>query len=158
MFIRETPDLSIDEKKRFFKSANTNLGQWCSLHDTHFHLTFADYVDKVYQLYVFQEELPLAIVWPGIILFKHPKLTLILDHFGVVKAFLDANLLPRVITGTSAGPCRIWLERLWRTGARFDSVLYVQTFICTYERLNNLPIDGRGRYIPSNYLPLSITG
>ena len=26
-FIRETPELSIDEKKRFFKSANTNLGQ-----------------------------------------------------------------------------------------------------------------------------------
>lgn len=25
-FIRETPELSIDEKKRFFKSANTNLG------------------------------------------------------------------------------------------------------------------------------------
>lgn len=26
-----------------------------------------------------------------------------LDHFGVVKAFLDADLLPRVISGTSAG-------------------------------------------------------
>lgn len=25
------------------------------------------------------------------------------DHFGVVRALLDANLLPRVITGTSAG-------------------------------------------------------
>lgn len=25
------------------------------------------------------------------------------DHFGVVKAFLDADLLPRVISGTSAG-------------------------------------------------------
>jgi len=25
------------------------------------------------------------------------------DHFGVVKAFLDANLMPRVIAGTSAG-------------------------------------------------------
>jgi predicted acylesterase/phospholipase RssA len=25
------------------------------------------------------------------------------DHFGIVKAFLDANLMPRVITGTSAG-------------------------------------------------------
>jgi len=28
---------------------------------------------------------------------------LVTDHFGVVKAFLDAGLLPRVITGTSAG-------------------------------------------------------
>lgn len=25
------------------------------------------------------------------------------DHFGVVKAFLDEGLLPRVVTGTSAG-------------------------------------------------------
>jgi predicted acylesterase/phospholipase RssA len=25
------------------------------------------------------------------------------DHFGVIKAFFDAGLLPRVITGTSAG-------------------------------------------------------
>lgn len=25
-FIKNTPDLSIDEKRRFFKSANTNLG------------------------------------------------------------------------------------------------------------------------------------
>jgi predicted acylesterase/phospholipase RssA len=32
-------------------------------------------------------------------------LTIVLnsDHFGVVKAFLDAKLMPRVITGTSAG-------------------------------------------------------
>ena len=26
-FIRESPELTIDEKKRFFKSANTNLGE-----------------------------------------------------------------------------------------------------------------------------------
>ena len=25
-FIRQTPDLSLDEKRRFFKGANTNLG------------------------------------------------------------------------------------------------------------------------------------
>lgn len=31
------------------------------------------------------------------------KSYLCLDHFGVVKAFLDAGLLPRVISGTSAG-------------------------------------------------------
>jgi|SRR5712671_3813939 len=28
---------------------------------------------------------------------------MIVDHFGVIKAFLDADLLPRIITGTSAG-------------------------------------------------------
>ena len=30
-------------------------------------------------------------------------LTIVLDHFGVVKAFLDEDLLPRVVSGTSAG-------------------------------------------------------
>ena len=30
-------------------------------------------------------------------------LTSMVDHFGVVKALLDANLLPRVIAGTSCG-------------------------------------------------------
>jgi predicted acylesterase/phospholipase RssA len=83
--------------------------------------------------------------------------SLIIDHFGVVKAFLDAGLLPRVITGTSAGgliaalvctrtdeelksmlvpemahkitaceePFKVWFNRFRKTGARFDSVLYV---------------------------------
>jgi hypothetical protein len=34
---------------------------------------------------------------------NHFTLLLHLDHFGVAKAFLEADLLPRVITGTSAG-------------------------------------------------------
>lgn len=76
----------------------------------------------------------------------------------MVKAFLDANLLPRVITGTSAGgliaalvctrtdaelrrlivpeiahritaceePFTVWFKRFWKTGARFDSVLWAR--------------------------------
>lgn len=80
------------------------------------------------------------------------------DHFGVVKAFLEADLLPRVISGTSAGglvaalvccytdaelrrilvpelanrltaseePLNVWLRRVWRTGARFDSVTWAK--------------------------------
>lgn len=80
------------------------------------------------------------------------------DHIGVVKAFLDAGLLPRVIAGTSAGglvaalvctrtdeelksllvpelahklsacdePFRVWIKRLWKTGARFDSVTWAR--------------------------------
>ena len=83
------------------------------------------------------------------------------DHIGVVKAFLDAGLLPRVIAGTSAGgliaalvctrtdeelkillvpdlahkitaceePFTIWIKRVWKTGARFDSVLCTLLFI-----------------------------
>jgi hypothetical protein len=34
---------------------------------------------------------------------NHFAVLLRLDHFGVAKAFLEADLLPRVITGTSAG-------------------------------------------------------
>ncbi|KAG6836520.1 hypothetical protein H0H93_007197 [Arthromyces matolae] len=115
-FVRETPDLSMDEKKRFFKSANTNLGIS-------------------------------ALCLSGGASFGY-------YHVGVVKAFLDTNLLPRVVTGTSAGgliaalvctrtddelthllvpelanritaceePFTVWFKRLRATGARFDSV------------------------------------
>ncbi|KAI0254899.1 acyl transferase/acyl hydrolase/lysophospholipase [Lactifluus subvellereus] len=115
-YIRETPLLLSEEKKRFFKNANTNMG-----------LT--------------------ALCLSGGATFAY-------YHFGVVKAFLDANLLPRIITGTSAGaliaamtcthtdeelrqvlvpelanrinaceePLRIWATRFWKTGARFDAV------------------------------------
>ncbi|PPQ94036.1 hypothetical protein CVT25_009884 [Psilocybe cyanescens] len=123
-FIRETPELSIDEKKRFFKSANTNLGIS-------------------------------ALCLSGGASFGY-------YHCGVIKAFLDAGLLPRVITGTSAGgliaaltctrtdeelkillvpelanritaceePLNIWLKRFWKTGARFDSVTWARK--CTF--------------------------
>ncbi|KAJ7682771.1 patatin-like phospholipase domain-containing protein [Mycena polygramma] len=123
-FIRNSPDLKIDEKKRFFKAANTNLG-----------IT--------------------ALCLSGGASFGY-------YHLGVVKALLDATLLPRVITGTSAGgliaalcctrkdaelklllvpelahritACEesisIWIKRLWRTGARFDPVLWARK--CTF--------------------------
>ncbi|KAJ6539378.1 patatin-like phospholipase domain-containing protein [Mycena capillaripes] len=123
-FIRESPDLKIDEKKRFFKAANTNLG-----------IT--------------------ALCLSGGASFGY-------YHVGVVKALLDAALLPRVITGTSAGgliaalcctrkdaelklllvpelahritACEesmgIWIKRLWRTGARFDPILWARK--CTF--------------------------
>ncbi|KAF8655297.1 hypothetical protein AX16_003196 [Volvariella volvacea WC 439] len=123
-FIRESPDLSPEEKKKFFKSANTNLG-----------IT--------------------ALCLSGGASFGY-------YHFGVVKAFLDAGLLPRVITGTSAGgliaalvctrtddelrhilvpelatmitaceePFSVWFQRFWRTGARFDSVQWARK--CTW--------------------------
>lgn len=119
-FIRITPDLSIDEKKRFFKSANTNLGVS-------------------------------ALCLSGGASFGY-------YHCGVVKAFLDAGLLPRVITGTSAGgliaalactrtdeelkillapelanritacdePLSLWIQRFWQTGSRFDSVKWAR--------------------------------
>ncbi|KAL0070740.1 hypothetical protein AAF712_001961 [Marasmius tenuissimus] len=104
-FIRDSTQLTVDEKKKFFKSANTNF-----------------------------------------------------DHVGVMKAFVEADLLPRVITGTSAGGliaalvcCRkdeelksvlvpelanritacedtfsVWGRRFWKTGARFDSILWAR--------------------------------
>ncbi|KAG6333768.1 hypothetical protein ID866_5316 [Astraeus odoratus] len=64
-FIRESVELSNEEKKRFFKSASTNLGAS-------------------------------ALCLSGGASFGY-------YHFGVVKAFLDGGLLPRVIAGTSAG-------------------------------------------------------
>ncbi|KAI0699797.1 acyl transferase/acyl hydrolase/lysophospholipase [Cytidiella melzeri] len=115
-FIRNTPEISNEEKKRFFKNINTNLGTT-------------------------------ALCLSGGATFGY-------YHFGVVKAFLDADLLPRVISGTSAGglvaalvctrtdaelkqilvpeladritacedPFKVWFKRFWRTGARFDSI------------------------------------
>lgn len=79
-------------------------------------------------------------------------------HFGVVRALLETDLLPRVITGTSAGgliaafcctrtdaelreslnpglakyltaaedPFHVWIRRWWRTGARFDPVIWAR--------------------------------
>ncbi|CAA7259795.1 unnamed protein product [Cyclocybe aegerita] len=118
--IRDAPELSLEEKKRFFKSANTNLGIS-------------------------------ALCLSGGASFGY-------YHVGVVKAFLDAGLLPRVITGTSAGgliaaltctrtneelknllvpqlahritACEesfsVWFRRFWKTGARFDSVTWAR--------------------------------
>lgn len=140
-YIRETPDISNEEKKRFFKSANTNLGTsalclsggasfgYC-MHPCSFKTETND---------------------QGSV---HP----LLDHFGVVKAFIDQNLLPRVISGTSAGglvaalictytdeelkellvpelanritacedPFKVWFRRFWLTGARFDSATWAR--------------------------------
>ena len=47
------------------------------------------------------------------------------DHFGVCRALLDANLLPRVITGTSAGALS---ERSDST--LVYSLLTSSTFLC----------------------------
>jgi len=123
-FIRDTPELSPDEKRRFFKSANTNLGIS-------------------------------ALCLSGGASFGY-------YHWGVIKAFLDQGLLPRVITGTSAGglmaaltctrtdeelkvllvpdlanritaceePFSVWIKRFWQTGARFDSVAWARK--CTF--------------------------
>ncbi|KAK7695837.1 hypothetical protein QCA50_000475 [Cerrena zonata] len=119
-FVCNSPELTLEEKKRFFKGANTNLGST-------------------------------ALCLSGGATFGY-------YHFGVVKAFLDQDLLPRVISGTSAGglvaalvctrtdgelkrllvpelanritaceePFRVWFWRFWRTGARFDSVSWAR--------------------------------
>ncbi|KAJ4481577.1 acyl transferase/acyl hydrolase/lysophospholipase [Lentinula edodes] len=120
-FVRDSPDITLDEKKRFFKGANTNYGIS-------------------------------ALCLSGGASFGY-------YHFGVVKAFLDAEKpLPRVITGTSAGgliaaltctrtddelkillvpdlanrltacedPFKIWVRRAWKTGARFDSISWAR--------------------------------
>ncbi|RPD67155.1 patatin-domain-containing protein [Lentinus tigrinus ALCF2SS1-7] len=119
-YVRETPDISNEEKKRFFKSANANLGTS-------------------------------ALCLSGGASFGY-------YHFGVVKAFLDEGLLPRVVSGTSAGglvaalictrtddelkellvpelanritacedPFKVWFKRFWTSGARFDSATWAR--------------------------------
>lgn len=101
-------------------------------------------------------------------------------HFGVLRALLDAGLIPTVITGTSAGalvaaflcthtdseldrllvpeladmitacedPISVWLPRMMKTGARFDTVLWAKkssfftmgsmTFLEAYERTGRI--------------------
>jgi len=136
-YIRRAPQLSVDEKKRFFKSANTNLGltALCLSGGASFGYCTCSCLCILYT-----------------------DLKYVADHFGVVKALFDAGLLPRVITGTSAGglvaaltctrtddelkellipeladritaceePFRVWFPRFWKTGARFDSVLWAE--------------------------------
>ncbi|KIM19965.1 hypothetical protein M408DRAFT_30776 [Serendipita vermifera MAFF 305830] len=115
-YVRTSQSISLDEKRRFFKSANRNVGSS-------------------------------ALCLSGGATFGY-------YHFGVVKALLDAKLLPRVIAGTSCGSLiaalvgtrtdselqkllvpelahRItaceegfftWFRRFLATGARFDTV------------------------------------
>jgi predicted acylesterase/phospholipase RssA len=121
-------------------------------------------------------------------------------HFGVVKALLDADLLPEVITGTSGGalvaaliatrtddelkallvpalagrinacsePFSVWGPRMWKTGARFDSLDWAKrcswftrgsmTFREAYERTGRIlnvscvPADPHSPSILTNYL------
>ncbi|KAG8766840.1 hypothetical protein FRC12_006623 [Ceratobasidium sp. 428] len=119
-YIRTTPQLSPEEKRRFFRSANKNLGAS-------------------------------ALCLSGGATFGY-------YHFGVVRAFLDAGLLPRVVAGTSAGglvaalvctrtdeelkhllvpklaeritacedPMRVWFKRFRMTGARFDTAQWAR--------------------------------
>ncbi|KAF8592347.1 patatin-domain-containing protein [Ramaria rubella] len=119
-YVRGTPNLQQEEKRRFFRSANRNLGSS-------------------------------ALCLSGGASFGY-------YHFGVVRALLDANLMPRVIAGTSAGgliaalictrsdeelklllspkladnitaceePLSIWFRRFLKTGARFDTVQWAR--------------------------------
>ena len=64
-YLRESPDLSLDDKRRFYRAINKNYGAS-------------------------------ALCLSGGAGFGY-------YHFGVVKAFLEADLLPKVVTGTSAG-------------------------------------------------------
>lgn len=121
-------------------------------------------------------------------------------HFGVVKALVDASLLPDVITGTSGGAlvaalvatrtddeltkvlvpalahrmdaCNegifTWGPRWWRTGARFDSLIWAKkcswfcrgstTFREAHERTGRIlnvscvPSDPHSPTILANYL------
>ncbi|KAL7416743.1 acyl transferase/acyl hydrolase/lysophospholipase [Mrakia frigida] len=158
-FVRESPEATLEEKKKFFKSANKNFGSS-------------------------------ALCLSGGASFGY-------YHTGVVLAFLNAGLLPRVVTGTSAGaliaalittrtddelrellvpeladritaceePLQIWLKRFWKTGARFDTILWARkatffthgslTFREAYERTGrvlNVSVIPHDRHSPTKLL------
>ncbi|KIJ56666.1 hypothetical protein M422DRAFT_22815 [Sphaerobolus stellatus SS14] len=158
-YIRETPLLQQEEKRRFFKSANRNLGSS-------------------------------ALCLSGGASFGY-------YHVGVVRALLDANLIPRVVTGTSAGgliaalvctrsdeelkqllvpqladritacedPFRVWFPRFLKTGARFDTAAWARkatfftrgslTFLEAYRltgRVLNISVIPFDRHSPTKLL------
>ena len=118
-------------------------------------------------------------------------------HMGVVRALLDADLLPDIITGTGAGsliaalvathtddelrellvpeladrligcdePMSMWISRIWRTGALFDSGICARkvqfftrgslTFREAYERTGkvlNISVVPYERHLPTQSL------
>ncbi|KAH8118560.1 patatin-domain-containing protein [Phellopilus nigrolimitatus] len=159
IYIRDSTMLSSEEKRRFFKSANMNLGIS-------------------------------ALCLSGGASFGY-------YHFGVLKAFVDADSLPRVLSATSAGgivaalactrtdaelkrllvpeladmitaceePNSQWIKRFWKTGARFDSVDWARkacfftrgslTFREAYQRTNrilNVSVIPADRHSPTKLL------
>lgn len=78
-FVRKSTDISNEEKRRFFRAANKNYGSsaLCLSGGASF-----GYYQCVSTITSNRTDSP---------------------SFGVVKAFIEADLLPRVVTGTSAG-------------------------------------------------------
>lgn len=94
-YIRDSPDLAVDEKKRFFKTANTNLGK--SVHEAQdfYLMNVGQSQESVHcACRVALRSDTVSQNCPTLVCVSVP-----VDHCGVVKAFLDAGLLPRVITG-----------------------------------------------------------
>ncbi|WVR08195.1 hypothetical protein IAU60_005241 [Kwoniella sp. DSM 27419] len=155
-FIRTATDVSLEEKRAFFRAVNKHYGSS-------------------------------ALCLSGGASFGY-------YHFGVIKAFLEADLLPRVITGTSAGglvasllctrtdeelkellvpeladritacedTINVWFKRFWQTGARFDTVTWARksmfftrgslTFKEAYERTGralNISVVPSDRHSPT---------
>jgi len=96
-FVRTSQDISVDEKRRFFKNANRNVGSSALCLSGGATFGYCE--------------------WPSDFLLPH-AIQCSSDHFGVVKALLDASLLPRVIAGTSCGSLIAAL-----VGTRTDSEL-----------------------------------
>lgn len=117
-YIVKTDQISVEQKKTFFRSVSKNLGKS-----------------------------GLCLSGGGAFGYY---------HIGLCKALLDSGLLPKIVSGTSAGgliaalvctrtdeelssllvpemadritaceePLRIWAKRVWKTGARFDPIAW----------------------------------
>lgn len=113
-FVRESKDATLEEKKKFFKSANKvrhfvpELCLCCFVLCTH--PTPRTTRTLAHQLSASPAGLLSATVSPPplfvlIVVTSSCRMPFLYptDHFGVVSAFLKSGTIPRVVTGTSAG-------------------------------------------------------
>ncbi|KAF9075771.1 patatin-domain-containing protein [Rhodocollybia butyracea] len=120
-FLRESPDVTLDEKKRFFKGANTNYGisalclsGGASFGYYHFGVVKAFFDAK------------------GLL----PRVITGTSAGGLIAALvctrtneeLKLILVPELANRLTAceDPFKVWAQRAWKTGARFDSIAWAR--------------------------------
>ncbi|KIY71470.1 patatin-domain-containing protein [Cylindrobasidium torrendii FP15055 ss-10] len=119
-YVRETPDLSLEEKKRFFKNANANYGISA--------LCLSGGAGLGYYHYGVVR----ALLDAGTL----PRVVTGTSAGGLIAALtacytneeLKHILVPEIAERLTAcdEPFSVWFKRFWQTGARFDSVIWAR--------------------------------
>ncbi|KAF5389099.1 hypothetical protein D9757_004914 [Collybiopsis confluens] len=124
-FLRESPNITLEEKKRFFKSANTNFGisALCLSGGASF---------GYYHFGVVKAFLDAKTLLPRVIagtsaggLIAALTCTRTDDE---LKVLLDPELANRITACEDS--FKVWAKRAWKTGARFDSISWARN--CTF--------------------------